>query len=111
MNIFSKLFKVISLVVLLSCGNAKADIRQIFYSTAGGQAPWKLENYANNGVAIWNTPSGCPFGSLGFPESFTLSDKNRFYATMIAVKTSNATMFIYYDEQPGSCLIASFGLM
>jgi hypothetical protein len=39
------------------------------------------------------------------------ADKNRFYATMVAAKTSNATMFIYYDDVPGSCVLVSFGLL
>ena len=111
MHIFSKAIKFLLVLALFSCGSAHAERRQIFYSASDGKQPWKLENYMGDGVALWHTPSTCIEGSIGFPANFTNGDKNRFYATMIAVKTSNTTMFIYYDEVPGACTMVSFGLL
>jgi hypothetical protein len=102
--------RILVIFFMFFCGSAQAERRQIFYSVASGQTSWKLENYMADGVAIWNTPSSCTSGGITFPANMTVADKNRFYATLIAAKTSNATMFIYYDEAPGMCMLVSFGL-
>ncbi|WP_139248305.1 hypothetical protein [Janthinobacterium lividum] len=111
MQNFSKTLKILVVCLAFCCGSAHAERRQIFYSVASGQPSWKLENYMADGVAIWNTPSSCNSGFISFPSNMTANDKNRYYATLIATKTSNATMFIYYDEAPGVCMLVSFGLL
>lgn len=111
MHMFLKALKFSIFLAVFSCGAAHAERRQIFYSAGDGKQPWKLENYMGDVVALWKTSSTCYEGAIGFPANFTNGDKNRFYATMIAVKTSNVTMFIYYDEVPGACTMVSFGLM
>ncbi|WP_300757186.1 hypothetical protein [Janthinobacterium sp.] len=108
---FMKLIKIAVIFLIFFSGPVHAERREIFYSTASGQPSWKLENYMGNNVAIWNTSSSCSYGAIGFPDNMSSADKNRFYATMIAAKTSNVTMFIYYDEVPGICLLVSFGLL
>lgn len=111
MHTFSKLFKLMLLAGLLSWGNAQADIRQLYYAATPGQPSWKIENYPGNVVAVWNTSSSCSQGALGFATDVTVADKNRFYATVMAVKASNLTMFVYYNALPDSRNIVSFGLM
>lgn len=37
-----------------------------------------------------------------------VADKNRFYPALIAPKTSNATIFICYDDSPGICILVGF---
>lgn len=108
---FLKALKFSIFLAVFSCGVAHAERREIFYSVGDGKQPWKLENYMGDGVAIWQTASSCNGGSISFPANVTNSNRNRFYATMLAVKTSNATMFIYYDEVPGPCVMVSFGLL
>ena len=105
-----KILRILAIFFIFFFASAHAERRQIFYSVASGQPSWKLENYMADGVAIWNTPSSCNNGAISFPSNMTAADKNRFYATLIAAKTSNATMFIYYDENPGICMLVSFGL-
>ncbi|NHQ90517.1 hypothetical protein [Janthinobacterium lividum] len=111
MRTVSRVVNVMFVFLALTCGSAHAERRQIFYSVASGQPSWKLENYMADVVAIWNTPSSCNNGFITFPSSMSAADKNRFYATLMAAKTSNATMFIYYDDVPGSCMLVSFGLL
>ena len=108
---FLKSLKFSFFLAVFFCSIAHAERREIYYSASDGKQPWKLENYMGDVVALWKTPSTCIDGSIGFPANFTSGDKNRFYATMIAVKTSNATMFVYYDDVPGACTMVSFGLM
>lgn len=108
---FLRTIKFSIFLALFSCGAAHAERREIYYSAADGKQPWKLENYVGDLVALWKTPSTCTDGAIGFPANFTNGDKNRFYATMIAVKTSNVVMFVYYDDVPGACTMVSFGLL
>lgn len=111
MRNFPNTLKILVICFAFLCSSAHAERRQIFYSVASGQPSWKLENYMADAVSIWNTPSSCNNGFISFPANMSIGDKNRFYATLIAAKTSNATMFIYYDEAPGSCMLVSFGLL
>jgi hypothetical protein len=99
------------LFLVFSCSSAHAERRQIQYSAASGQQSWKLENYMGDGVVLWNTPSSCDGGLISLPSNMTTGDKNRLYATLIAAKTSNSTMFIYYDDTPRGGLLISFCLL
>lgn len=107
------LWLTVAASALLS-GAAQAEIRQMNYSAAtAAQTPWKLENYRTDAVVVWGTASSCNGGVLGFAAGASVGDKNRFYATVIAAKTTGVTMFVYYEyvANPESCLISSFGLL
>lgn len=108
-----KSFGLSLIAALLLSSDAQAEIRQMNYSSAtAAQAPWKLENYKADAVVVWGTASPCNNGFLGFAPDATVGDKNRFYASMIAAKTTGVMMFVYYDYQASqqSCIISSFGL-
>ncbi|MDR7050149.1 hypothetical protein J2X54_002630 [Duganella sp. 3397] len=111
MKFFLKSLRLSVMATVLLSGAAQAEIRQMNYSAA--QTPWKLENYRADAIAVWGTASPCGGGVLGFAPDASLGDKNRFYATVIAAKTTGVTMFVYYDYQAaaGACLIVSFGLL
>jgi len=98
------------LIPALFAPSAYAERKQINYSASSAANSWKIENYLGDSIVVWGTPSACSGGALVFPENASKADRNRFYATVMAAKASNLTMFVYYDETPASCLIVSFGL-
>ena len=109
-----KFFRLSVMTTVLLSGAAQAEIRQMNYSAAtAAQTPWKLENYRADAVAVWGTASACNGGLLTFAHDATVGDKNRFYATVTAAKTTGVTMFVYYDYQAtaATCFISSFGLL
>lgn len=100
--------KIIFFLSLVICCNANAELRYIESVLEPG---WKIENYPGTGVVMWHTSSTCSNGALGFPTNATAADQNRFYATALAARVSGVNMFIYFDNQPGSCTIVSFGVI
>ena len=76
-------------------------------------ASWRLENYAGSGaVNLWFTPASCTNGHLTLPASATTADSNRLWALVMMAKTSNRSIFIFYDNTsaPTTCTIISFGM-
>lgn len=71
---------------------------------------WRVESYGANGVVLWHTPSTCNTGQIVLFSNATLADHNRLYATVLAAKASNLSVFIYYTNNSGVCVITSFGL-
>lgn len=73
---------------------------------------WRLQNYIPGGVAVYYTGSPCTSGSLELNSTSQTDDKNRFYATVMAAKLSNRSMYVYYDSTnaPYHCIINSFGI-
>lgn len=114
MKFILKSFGLSLIAALLLSSAAQAEIRQMNYSAAtAAQTPWKLENYKADAVVVWGTASACNGGVLTFAPDATVGDKNRFYATVTAAKTTGVTMFVYYDYQAAAatCFISSFGLL
>lgn len=91
-----------------------------FISQAASAAPvvlgpvaptnWRLENYVSGALVAWSTGSSCAYGRVTVPASATTQEKNRFYASLIAAKTSNVKFFVVYDNANPECTISSFGV-
>jgi len=97
--------KLIGMAALALCANTSA--------MAGGfegvPTDWKLESYGTNGVVVWFAGTPCSNGQLNLPPTATVTDHNRFYATVMAAKLASAKMFVYYDDAK-NCAIISYGM-
>ena len=71
---------------------------------------WRLESYGEKNVVLWFTPSKCANGKITLPSTATTVEHNRFYATIMAAKISNAPIFVFYDDAIDGCPIISYGL-
>ena len=89
----------------------------IVYSLADANTPvlleetptnWRLQNYVPDTPAIYFTSSSCQYGALYFPTNASDQDRDRLWKSVIAAKTNNGKMFVYYT--PGTCTIQSFGI-
>lgn len=98
-----KVFGVAALILAAS-SNASAEG---FKAVPTG---WRLESYGATGVVLWHTPSTCSNGQLMLPAGSSVADHNRLYATVMAAKTANLSMFIYYEMRENVCSIISYGL-
>ena len=98
----------IALLILLLGSSALAQVSAIYTDARS----WRLENYMGNDVTVWGSEAPCAGGRLIFDISATNEDKNRFWATVMAAKTSGKTMFVYYnhDNTAAACIVISFGL-
>ena len=104
-----KNFKRFGLFVsLLSCIpiTLYADIVQLTVVPSS----WKLENYLNSNVVVWNSGSSCTNGKITFPSTATIDDKRFFWSTVMAAKVSKQQIFVRYNNSTTSCHIVSFGL-
>jgi hypothetical protein len=98
-----KFFGIAALALVLSTNVSAAGF-------SGVPTGWKLESYGANGVVLWYTPSTCGNGQLLLPAGSTVTDHNRLYATVLAAKSANISMFIIYEIKDNYCFITSFGL-
>jgi len=69
---------------------------------------WRLQNYVPDTPAIYYTGSQCANGVLTFPPNASDQDRDRLWQAVIAAKTNNGKMFVYYTS--GTCTIQSFGI-
>jgi hypothetical protein len=95
-------FAVASLTVNFACAVASA-----FSETP---TAWRVESYSANNVVIWHTPAACSNGLISLPDTATVTESNRLYATVMYAKATGAKMFIQYSNDTGSCVITSFGV-
>jgi hypothetical protein len=90
------------------CASAGAAAKSI------GSVPtsWRLENYTNTGsgnVVAWFAGSSCSQGKLTLGD-VDVSQKNRFWATIMTAKAAGKNVFVYYDDATPECKIISFGM-
>lgn len=99
---------VLALVLLLAAPLATAA--PVFFSEV--PTNWRLENYpGGSDVGAWFTPSSCGFGRISFPNTAKESDKNRFWALVMAAKLTQKSIFVIYDNATApNCTIVSFGI-
>jgi hypothetical protein len=99
---------IVAVLATLSAASAFAGNRMV---TSDPQT-WRLENYINGGVVVWNADPTCS-GPIGFPPSATTADLNRFWSTVSLAKTTGKKMLLQYnaDNAPATCTIVSFGLL
>ncbi|KCZ52374.1 hypothetical protein HY29_18025 [Hyphomonas beringensis] len=73
---------------------------------------WLLENYINDNVVLWYTPSNCASGALNLPAGTSNEDRDRFWSLMLSAKLSGSEVQIYYYryDDARSCIISSFGM-
>lgn len=72
---------------------------------------WRLENNIPDRLEVWYSGSSCANGRLILPSTATKEDKNRFWSTIMAAKTSNKKVVVFYDENTAGCEVSSFGLV
>lgn len=71
---------------------------------------WQVESYSAQSVVLWYTPATCTNGEMFLPSTATATDHNRLYATVIAGKSANLPVFVWYTVNSQSqCVITSFG--
>lgn len=98
----------VAFIFSLVCTSAVASIRIIEAVPSG----WKLENYVNSDsgtVVVWYTGSACNGGRATLVGT-DVSQKDRFWAVIMAGMVKSKKVFVYYDDSTSDCNITSFGL-
>lgn len=91
---------------LISVGVSARTIKQLYVVPSS----WKMENYFSDILVVFFSGSVCENGRLSFPDNATISDKNRFWSSVLAARASSSRMFVRYDSDDTSCAIVSFGV-
>jgi len=99
-----KLFVASLLLVFPFSGQSQGLIYLSAVPTA-----WRLQNYIPNAVVLYYTGSNCAQGILELSPSAVDADKNRLYATIMAAKASQLSVYVYYTQTATQCVIQSFG--
>jgi hypothetical protein len=71
---------------------------------------WLIQNYVPNQVVLWFTGSPCSNGQLTFPSTAVQADQDRLWAMIMTAKATGQTVYLYYINVDGGCIIQSFGL-
>lgn len=110
-----KKFIVLSVLALLPVF-ANATINGMESPVGGGPGSpvWRLQNYVNGSVVLWNTQATGNCGaSVGGniqlnSSNSTTEERNRFWSLIETARTSGASVYIEYESS--SCAVTSFSL-
>jgi len=69
---------------------------------------WRLENYADGRVIVWNAPVPCGTGRLDFGSDVSLPVQDRFWALILTAKATHRSVGVYYDVTSNGCTVRSF---
>lgn len=67
---------------------------------------WRLEQYTNGGIGVWNTSASC--GKIEFDASVSTTVIDRFWSMVLTAKATHRPMGVYLNVANGHCVIASF---
>ena len=93
---------ILAATLVLLCGVSRAA--QVSAVPTG----WRVQIVIPNSFQLYFTGSQCNSGALSFRPTATEKDKDRLYALLLAAKTAQKRVLIYYTPENGACWIDSF---
>jgi hypothetical protein len=86
-------------LVLIILGAAEFQVSAAQLEMIANPARWKLQNYVGSDLVAWGAGTPCTGGVLMLPAASPEPDKARFFAFVLAAKTANRQIFVWYEDR------------